>query len=127
LQNQPETGERKVASKRKQRSPATQGDAGRAKDSRKKRGFSIEESTYALDLRRELLSARTKGNAKVTLSRARGNFPIASDNFRRRRRRRLVLYVFTIANWLLSAVGDRTLRRDPAEGFGDSLVRASRG
>jgi len=92
------------------------------KDFRKKCGSFIGESTYALDRRNS--SRRTKGNAKVTLSRARGNFPIASDNFGRAgtriilfflhrgitlKHRRLVLHVFAIGNWLLSAVEDHTV------------------
>ncbi|CAL1685559.1 unnamed protein product [Lasius platythorax] len=53
--------------------------ARRPKDFRKKCGSLIGESTYALDRNS---TRRTKGNAKVTLSPARGNFPMASDNFR---------------------------------------------
>lgn len=98
------------------------GRSPRPKDFRKKCGSFIAESTYALDRRNS--SRRTKGNAKVTLSRARGNFPIASDNFGRAgtriilfflhrgitlKHRRLVLHVFAIGNWLLSAVEDRTV------------------
>lgn len=94
----------------------------RPKDFRKKCGSFIGESTYALDRRNS--SRRTKGNAKVTLSRARGNFPIASDNFGRAGTRiilfflhrgitlkhhRLVPHVFAIGNWLLSAVEDHTV------------------
>lgn len=90
---------------------ASDGPGRSPKDFRKKCGSFIGESTYALDRRNS--SRRTKGNAKVTLSRARGNFPIASDNFGRAgtriilfflhrgitlKHRRLVLHVFAIGN-----------------------------